>query len=388
MIYRFEDIKGIHLEVTTKCNAGCPMCGRNVFGIVCPNLPLTELTLEDCKQIFSPSFLKQLTDISICGAYGEPTLAQELFEIIEYMLSENPSLEIDIYTNGSTHSPLWWSKLARTIGKRGKIVFGIDGLEDTNHIYRRGTVFTLILENVKAFIQAGGRAWWNFIVFKHNEHQVEQARKLSIKLGFEVFQVIRTNRFYKMLFKEDPAFEGVGEEFGKYPIYNSKGQKIGYLELPENPNYRNKSLETLTVLIKKFGSLNRYLDKTLINCKVKRNKSLFISATGLVYPCCWVYDESNYRTLYNITDPLELGVEKILREIGGIQQISAKERPLKDIIEGEFFRRIEESWSCSSLAQGRLKVCARTCGQGLDMYEKQFENKTLIPGISHAENPE
>lgn len=388
MIYHFEDIRGVHLEVTTKCNANCPMCGRNAFGVVCPGLPLVELTLKDCKKIFPATFLRQLTDISICGAYGDPALSQELLEIIEYMRCRNPNLEIEIYTNGGARPASWWERLARVIEKSGKVVFGIDGLEDTNHIYRRGTVFALILRNVRAFIQAGGRAQWNFIVFKHNEHQVEQTRELSAKLGFEVFQVIRTNRFYKVLFKEDPALEGTGEKFGKYPVYDSNGRKTGYIELPGNPEYRNDSLKTLETLIKEYGSLNRYFDKTPINCKVKRNREVFVSATGLVYPCCWVYDQANYKTLYNVTNPFELGVENILRDIGGVHRISAKQHSLKDIIEGEFFKRIEESWDLPGLAKGRLKVCARNCGGRIDIYEKQFENKALIPGISHAKNLE
>ena len=249
-------------------------------------------------------------------------------------------------------------------------MFGIDGLEDTNHIYRRGTIFPLIIRNVKAFIQADGRAQWDFIVFKHNEHQVEQARKLSVKLGFEIFQVKRTKRFYKVLYDD------------------SKGRKSGYIELPENPNYRNDSLRTLEALIKEFGSLNRYFDKTPIDCKVRRDREVFVSATGLVYPCCWVYDQANRKTLYNVTDPFELGVENIIHDIGGTHRISAKERSLKDIIEGEFFKRIEESWNLPGLAKGRLKVCARSCGSQMDMYEKEFENKTLIPGVSRAENLE
>ncbi|GAI84278.1 unnamed protein product, partial [marine sediment metagenome] len=162
----------------------------------------------------------------------------------------------------------------------------------------------------------------------------------------------------------------------------------GYIELPENPSYRNDSLKTLEVLIKEFGSLNRYFDKTPINCRVKQNRSVFISATGLVYPCCWVYHQANCRTLYNVRDPFELGVENILRDIGGVHRISAKECSLKDIVEGDFFSRIEESWDAPGLARGRLKVCASACGCRMDMYEKQFENKALIPGISHTENSE
>ncbi len=306
MIYCLKDIKHVHLEVTTKCNANCPMCGRNAFGSVCPGLPLVELTLEDCKRIFQPTFLSQLINISICGAYGDPALATELLEIIEYFRSSNPNLEIEVYTNGGARSPSWWKSLAQIIKKKGKVVFGIDGLEDTNHIYRRGTVFTRIIRNTKAFIQAGGRAQWDFIVFKHNEHQVEQARKLSVKLGFEIFQVKRTKRFYKVLYEEDPILEGTSEELGRYPVYDFKGRKSGYIELPENLNYRNDSLRTLEALIKEFGSLNRYFDKIPIDCKVRRSREVFISATGLVYPCCWVYDQANRKILYNVTDPFEL----------------------------------------------------------------------------------
>ena len=379
MIYSLEDIKTVHLEITTKCNANCPMCGRTAFGRICPGLSLTELTLEDCKKIFQPVFLKQLTRVSICGAYGDPILATELLEIIKYFRSRNPHLEIEVYTNGGVHLPLWWVKLAQIIGKRGKVVFGIDGLKDTNHINRRGTVFNQIIRNAKSFIQAGGRAQWDFIVFKHNEHQVEKARKLSKKLGFEIFSIKRSNRFYKVLYERDPALEYTNEEFGKYPVYDFNGQKTGYIELPRNPKYQDNSLKILKNLIKKYGSLDRYFDEVPIDCKAKKYQSIFISATGLVFPCCWLYHHSNYRTFYNVTDPLELGVEEILQETGGVDRISAKKYSLKNIIKGEFFKRVEESWEIRGLANGRLKVCARACGIYLDLHRNQFANKALDP---------
>jgi len=371
-MYSLEDIRGVHLEVTTKCNARCPMCGRNAFGVVRPALPLTELTLEDCKRIFPPAFLSQLTNISVCGVYGDPVLANDLLKIIRYIRHNNPNLEIEIYTNGGVHSAAWWKKLARVIGN-GKVVFGIDGLEDTNYIHRRGTVFANIIRNAKAFIQAGGRAQWDFIVFRHNEHQVEQARKLSKKLGFEIFQVKRTSRFYNVLYEQDPALKGLDEDFGKYPLYDTNGKKSGYIELPENLYYRNASLKTIKILVKEFGSLIKYFDETLINCQAMQTRWIFVSATGLVFPCCWVYQQGNYGPIYNVTDPLELNEAKILHSIGGSRQISAKEHSLKEIVEGEFFRRIMESWNIRGLAKGRPKVCARHCGCRLDMHKKQHE---------------
>ena len=139
-------------------------------------------------------------------------------------------------------------------------------------------------------------------------------------------------------------------------------------------------------MIKKFGSLDRYFDEVPIDCKAKKYKSVFISATGLVYPCCWFYHQSNYRALYNVTDPLELGAEKILNDAGSIEQISAKKHSLKDIIEGEFFKRIEESWNIRGLANSRPKICARACGIYLDMHANQFKNKALDPWRKSSQN--
>ena len=31
-LYNYEDIRAVHLEITEKCQASCPMCDRNVKG--------------------------------------------------------------------------------------------------------------------------------------------------------------------------------------------------------------------------------------------------------------------------------------------------------------------------------------------------------------------
>ena len=48
---------------------------------------------------------------------------------------------------------------------------------------------------MKSFIEAGGRARWDFLVFDFNEHQVDEARKLSEEWGFEKFIVKKSSRF-------------------------------------------------------------------------------------------------------------------------------------------------------------------------------------------------
>ena len=61
-MYKVEDIKTVHLEVTQRCNAACPMCDRNENGgAVNQHIRgnLKELSLEDCKAIFPPEFIGQ-----------------------------------------------------------------------------------------------------------------------------------------------------------------------------------------------------------------------------------------------------------------------------------------------------------------------------------------
>ena len=50
-MYNLENIKTIHLEVTSRCQASCPMCVRNVQGgIDSSNLTISEITLAQFKE--------------------------------------------------------------------------------------------------------------------------------------------------------------------------------------------------------------------------------------------------------------------------------------------------------------------------------------------------
>ena len=61
-MYKLEDIRQVHLEITQKCQAACTMCDRNMNGgDINPHLgcngKLDELTIHDIKRIFSPKFI-------------------------------------------------------------------------------------------------------------------------------------------------------------------------------------------------------------------------------------------------------------------------------------------------------------------------------------------
>lgn len=364
--FNYNDITGLHLELTNKCNACCAMCSRNFKGKNRKNLKITELTLEDCKKILDKNFLKQLKLISLCGVYGDATNATELIPIINYIYKCNPNVHIDLYTNGSLHNTEWWEKLAKNI-KNGIVIFGIDGIGETHTIHRMYTDFNKIISNAEAFIKSGGRAQWDYIVFKHNENQVDDARKLSKKLGFEIFQIKKTSRFLKNLYETDPQLDSTIEKYGKHPVYNNKGEIIAILELPENKKYRNHSEDIIFDKIKNYGNLQTYFDSVPINCQGLETCGVFISCFGEVFPCCTVYQQVCYKTINDVTDASELNEYSYYIK----DNLSAFDKPVKEIVEGKFFNNIVASWKKETIKAGKCKSCARTCGRDYNSHNEQ-----------------
>ena len=97
-------------------------------------------------------------------------------------------------------TPKFWanlgyiSKINSTKYRQGLTVkFAVDGLEDTNHLYRRKVNWGKVWANMTAYSQAGGFGIWNFIIFKHNEHQIDQALKKAKELNLPPHILITDN---------------------------------------------------------------------------------------------------------------------------------------------------------------------------------------------------
>lgn len=360
MIYSFNEIEVVHLEITSKCNASCGMCARNKFGGPYNEyLPETELTLSDIKTIFSENFVKQLKRLYMCGNYGDPIVANDTLEVFEWLRAINPNIKLGLHTNGSARTPAWWSKLGTILnGKWDYVKFGIDGLDDTNHIYRRGTNWQRIQSSVSAFIDAGGNAHWEYIVFKHNEHQIEEARLLSEKLGFKQFRTKKTGRFFS-----NNKLEGKDRQ----EIWDKKSQIEYYIEKPTIEDYQNDSLSKEQHLIDQFGSMQNYIDQTCVNCKVANEKSIYISAEGLAFPCCWTANQ-----LYVWYMPYRNGEVWNLID-NNTDNVNAVKHGLQSIVEGLYFKKIKDSWTKPSTKEGKLKVCGKTCGEIFDQFASQFK---------------
>jgi len=254
-MYSYYDIKTVHLENTQNCQASCPMCDRNQNGgAVNPHIDLSELTLEDCKRIFEPEFIKQLNTMYMCGNLGDPIVARDTLEIFKYFREHNPTMWLSMNTNAGAKNADWWSELAHVFGRMGAVIFSVDGLSDTNHIYRQGVNWDSVERAMKSFIGAGGRARWDFLIFEHNQHQVDEAKELSEKWGFERFIPKKTGRF----------MTASSEKKEQHQAVNRKGKKTAELKKPDE-KYQNAAIKQYDTVKEKHGSMDAYYDRAEIH---------------------------------------------------------------------------------------------------------------------------
>ncbi len=346
-MYGYGGIKVVHLEMTTRCNASCPMCPRNIQGgRVNPIVPLTELSLSDVKTLFPDELIARLERMYMCGNYGDAMTARDTLEVFEHFRRVNPKMRLRLYTNASGRDAAWWARLAKTVDV---CTFSVDGLKDTNHLYRRGTEWPKIMASMKAFIGAGGEAEWEFLIFKHNEHQVEAARALAAELGVARFIPKRTDRFLTG-----------GKVSPTFPVLDAEGRVEYELEMPTAAENRNAAVASIGGILKQNRTFGSYLEETQVCCKVEAGGPMYVTAEGLVFPCCWLAN------LYPPGKPLQSGevwdLIKTLPE--GKDSLNALKRPMREIVDGPFFQSlVPERWQPSAPGRKKLTICARICGQ-------------------------
>lgn len=340
---KYQNIKDVHLEISTVCNARCPMCSRNAFGY--PHnfgYPETSMTLSQFQQIFVCEFLQQLETLQICGNFGDFVANPHSLDIVEYAKITNPSLKIFVTTNGGARNKEFWTRLGVL---NVEIIFCLDGLADTHALYRLDTDWNTVIKNAEYFISAGGIATWKMIEFDHNQHQIESCRELSTKLGFTNFILSNHGRTQSY-------------------VYNRQGLHIGTIG-----NHVAKTAPAIQIMVQSIHQNQDLVlpqEKTDFNCYSRNKQSIYVSADGSVYPCCFMgfypktYRRESLRNFQNeqITNLLSKKNNQSL-DVGIESAIT-------------WFEQIEQAWNKSLYTQGRLVVCDHHCGQ--NKYRDNFSN--------------
>jgi MoaA/NifB/PqqE/SkfB family radical SAM enzyme len=268
-----NNITDIHIELTDKCQASCPMCARNYNGgAERPFVGQYDISIDQFKTWLTPDFLSNIKNFYACGNYGDPIIAKDCLEIFEYVRSCTDA-RLSIHTNGSARSTKWWESLAKSMHGVHDVTFGIDGFAESHVLYRRGTDWQKIIDNAKAFIDAGGNASVDCLVFKHNQHEIEDFKAAMLKIGFSHVNIKSTGRFYDM---------------EKFPVIGNNEKVEYHLEPADYKEYKKINFLKLDELSNNISIWQKLVDSSMIEPKCVTKKEIYIDARGTVYPCCWI----------------------------------------------------------------------------------------------------
>ena len=239
-MWKLRRLQVLHVEPTDVCQAACPLCARETDATFRKDQK-HHLRIEQIQQHFSERVISKLDKMFMCGNYGDPAAGYYTMDIYNYFRKVNPEIVLGMNTNGAVQSTFFWHALGKLFNQaQDYCVFSIDGLESTNHVYRKNVNWEKLMSNVQSYIAAGGSAHWDMLVYKHNQHQVDACEQLARDMGFKWFR--------------------------------AKVSKRGFTDHLEFP----------------IGWQQPAVKQGSIKCHVLNEKSMYIDAQGRLSPCCWL----------------------------------------------------------------------------------------------------
>lgn len=238
-----------HIEPTSKCTLECPLCSRTWFYKKFKKRIIDEIDIDALT-----TFVGENHKILMCGNHGDPIYHSRFIELCRKFKENNCQLRI--ITNGSSKTKKWWHELNSVLEKNDEVIFSIDGLEDTNHIYRINAKWKSIMDAIQVLQTRKCQMKWKYIVFKHNQHQIKDAEELSKNLGFDQFNVEHSDRW------------------------------LGRKDLMPDEEYVDKSYEQSAEILSNPTFTTTMSPRCLKDETPSRQ--LYIDAAGDFYPCCWM----------------------------------------------------------------------------------------------------
>jgi radical SAM protein with 4Fe4S-binding SPASM domain len=247
----------ISFEPTTSCNLRCPECPSGLRAFTRPTGMLEKdffrQTIDDIhKDILYLIFYFQ----------GEPFLNREFLDMVKYAADKK------IYTATSTNAHYLTDEVAKRTVESGldRLIISIDGTtQDVYKQYRVGGNITKVIEGAKNIVKWKKElksktpfVFFQFLVVKHNEHQIEEIKQLAKEVGVDEVR-FKTAQVYD--YENDPNnLIPVNEKYSRY-----KKNKLG--------NYIAKN--------------------KLSNECWKLHHANVITWDGLVVPCCFDKDAAH-----------------------------------------------------------------------------------------------
>lgn len=203
----------ISFEPTTSCNLRCPECPSGLRAFSRPTGMLEH-------SFFQKTIDEIHKDLLYLIFYfqGEPYLNPDFLSMVRYAADKK------IYTATSTNAHYLTDEVARATVESGldRLIISIDGTtQDVYKQYRVGGDLNKVLEGARNIVKWKKElksktpfVFFQFLVVKPNEHQVEDIRKLAREVGVDEVR-FKTAQVYD--FETDPnGLIPTNDQFSRY----------------------------------------------------------------------------------------------------------------------------------------------------------------------------
>ena len=340
-----SDIKSLIIELSTSCNSRCPHCPRfDSNGNLHPDLILAHLDINSILDNLELDQLVNLKYVKLEGDKGDPLMHPEIEKIIDVFVNLPSRPNVEVVTNGSIRSSNWWRVLGEKSYSNLQVTFSIDGLKETNHLYRIGLEFDTIIDNATAFINAGGIALWKFILFRHNENQLQSVIDISKQLGFVGLEYV-TCRL--------SSFQGLE----KWPV--RVNNQLSYFLEPPSQSKRGLVVHDAKSIVK-INHNNLNPERI---CPWMSAGALYITYLNYLIPCCMMH----FDTKLNYP-----GTKKFIEMSNGLENQDLTKYSLSTILKNKLF----DHELVDSLKTGKWHfTCMRSCKSQIIKNLKHVQSK-------------
>jgi hypothetical protein len=320
-IQKSDYIRYIDFEISSLCNAGCPVCPRRHNGHY-SEFTQTYWSKNEVERVVDPNIIKNLYGILFCGNFGDAMGNPEVAEITEYFRSNNEKMSIHVKTNGGIGNPSDYEKMAKM---NCIFTFGLDGVGKSNELHRVNVKWDKVLKNVEAFTSNCKPYQFEiqFIMWNETIDQIVPMIEFIQSIGFgklylrnpfttgtrtEVYDMkgvsthflteITDDRLHKYL---DTTWEFEQLEDIKNDI-TSMDVKSGIIEQGSMDIYEREYYSEKTYEYNEFEFeeklVNKLKNKNEQTCSSKNTKdpsdlngnahNIYITHNGLLMPCCYL----------------------------------------------------------------------------------------------------
>ena len=181
-----------NIETSTRCTLRCPQCARAALYADKSTRKYkdirnridsgSDLSLKSAELLLQ--FFKQ--GIMLCGSISDPVVWPNFIDFLKLKKEKYADRKLRIYTAASQKNIEWYKTAFELSDDSITWIFGLDGLPGTSEKYRIGQNSQLILDAMILARSLNIDVDWQYLVFTHNVHQIDDARKIAKENGINL----------------------------------------------------------------------------------------------------------------------------------------------------------------------------------------------------------